>query len=147
MFFPVFPTLGVQNLFFPGRYLPVYTAVKTGYCPKPSNPACVTHYWNILVVICGISGSFLTLVSVTTVSYCIFLRAYRDMYRSLCIGGIPVCWCIVSALADSFQHSSMFMSRFLLKSDGDTPQNMHFNVLYRLCASFIMFIAKITFGQ
>ena len=25
-----------------------------------------------------------------TVSYGIFLRAYRDMYRSLCIGGIPV---------------------------------------------------------
>ena len=25
-----------------------------------------------------------------TVSYRIFLRAYRDMYRSLCIGGIPV---------------------------------------------------------
>ena len=23
LFFPVFPTLGVQNLFFPGRYLPV----------------------------------------------------------------------------------------------------------------------------
>ena len=39
VFFPVFPTLGVQNLFFPGRYLPVNTAVKTGYCPKPSNPA------------------------------------------------------------------------------------------------------------
>ena len=38
MFFPVFPTLGVQNLFFPGRYLPVNTAVKTGYRPKPSNP-------------------------------------------------------------------------------------------------------------
>ena len=38
MFFPVFPTLGVQNLFFPGRYLPVSTAVKTRYRPKPSNP-------------------------------------------------------------------------------------------------------------
>ena len=38
MFFPVFPTLGVQNLFFPGRYLPVNTTVKTGYRPKPSNP-------------------------------------------------------------------------------------------------------------
>ena len=40
VFFPVFPTLGVQNLFFPGRYLPVNTctAVKTGYRPKPSNP-------------------------------------------------------------------------------------------------------------
>ena len=41
MFFPVFPTLGVQNLFFPGRYLPVNTTVKTGYRPKPSNPAHV----------------------------------------------------------------------------------------------------------
>ena len=25
-----------------------------------------------------------------TVSYRIFLRAYRDIYRSLCIGGIPL---------------------------------------------------------
>ena len=33
-----------------------------------------------------------------TVSYGIFLRAYRDMYRGLCIGGIQVCRCIVSAL-------------------------------------------------
>ena len=39
VFFPVFPTLGVQNLFFPGRYLPVNTMVKTGYRPKPPNPA------------------------------------------------------------------------------------------------------------
>ena len=30
VFFPVFPTLGVQNLFFPGQYLPVNTTVKTG---------------------------------------------------------------------------------------------------------------------
>ena len=34
----VFPTLGDQNLFFPGQYLPVITTVKTGYRPKPSNP-------------------------------------------------------------------------------------------------------------
>ena len=33
-----------------------------------------------------------------TVSYRIFLRAYSDMYRSLCIGSILVCRCIVSAL-------------------------------------------------
>ena len=39
VFFPVFPSLSVQNLFFPGRYLPVNTTVKTGYRPKPSNPA------------------------------------------------------------------------------------------------------------
>ena len=38
VFFPVFPTLSVQNLFFPGRYLPINTPVKTGYRPKPSNP-------------------------------------------------------------------------------------------------------------
>ena len=25
-----------------------------------------------------------------TISYRIFLRVYRDMYRSLCIGGVPV---------------------------------------------------------
>ena len=35
---------------------------------------------------------------ICTVSYRIVLRAYRDMYRSLCIGDIPVCQCIVSAL-------------------------------------------------
>ena len=33
-----------------------------------------------------------------TVLYRIFLRAYRNMCRSLCIGGIRVCRCIVSAL-------------------------------------------------
>ena len=42
VFFPVFPTLGVQNLFFPGRYLPVNTMVKTGYRPKPPNPGVGT---------------------------------------------------------------------------------------------------------
>ena len=36
-----------------------------------------------------------------TVSYRIFLRAYRDIYRSLCIGSIPVCRCIVSALPNT----------------------------------------------
>ena len=35
---------------------------------------------------------------ICTVSYRIVLRAYHDMYRSLCIGDIPVCRCIVSAL-------------------------------------------------
>ena len=50
VFFPVFPTLGVQNLFFPGRYLPVNTAVKTGYCPKPSNPVSnARHIYNYTV--------------------------------------------------------------------------------------------------
>ena len=48
VFFPVFPTLGVQNLFFPGQYLPVNTTVKTGYRPKPSNPVCV-HVYVIVV--------------------------------------------------------------------------------------------------
>ena len=43
MFFPVFPTLGVQNLFFQGLYLPVNTTVKNGYRPKPSNPAGWRH--------------------------------------------------------------------------------------------------------
>ena len=38
VFFPVFPTLGVQNLFFPGQYLPVNTMVKTGYRPKTLQP-------------------------------------------------------------------------------------------------------------
>ena len=55
-------------------------------------------YWNILLVICGISCSFLTLARVTSVQYRTVLGAYRDMYRSLCIGDIPMCWCIVSAL-------------------------------------------------
>ena len=36
------------------------------------------------------------------------------------------------------------MSIFLLKSDGDTLQNIHFVVVYKLCA---LFIVKITFGQ
>ena len=35
---------------------------------------------------------------ICTVSYRIVLRAYRDTYLSLCIGDIPVCRCIVSAL-------------------------------------------------
>ena len=33
-----------------------------------------------------------------TVLYRIFLRAYRDMYCSLCVGGKQMCQCIVSAL-------------------------------------------------
>ena len=33
-----------------------------------------------------------------------------------------------SCIADWCQHSSMFMSIFLLKSNGDTKQNKHFNV-------------------
>ena len=35
VFFPVFPTLGVQNLFFPGRLLPVNTTVKPGTVQNP----------------------------------------------------------------------------------------------------------------
>ena len=35
---------------------------------------------------------------ICTVWYRIVLGAYRDTYRSLCIGDIPVCRCIVSAL-------------------------------------------------
>ena len=38
---------------------------------------------------------------ICTVSYRIVLRAYRDMYHSLCIGDTPVCRCIVSALVTS----------------------------------------------
>ena len=37
-----------------------------------------------------------------------------------------------------------FMSIFLLKSNSDTRQNIHFNVLNKLCASFIV---KTTFGK
>ena len=37
-----------------------------------------------------------------------------------------------------------FMSIFLFKSNCDAPQNIHFNVLNKLCVSFI---AKITFGM
>ena len=44
-----------------------------------------------------------------TVSYIIFLRAYRDMYRSPCISGTPVCWCIVSALKIAVLESMMIM--------------------------------------
>ena len=58
-----------------------------------------SFYWNILIVFCGILSLFLTLAFVTFVPYRIVLRAYRDTYRSLCIGNIPVCRCIVSALS------------------------------------------------
>ena len=46
VFFPVFPTSSVQNLFFPGWYLPVNTTVKTKYRPKPSNPGRVSLHWD-----------------------------------------------------------------------------------------------------
>ena len=42
----------------------------------------------------------------STVSYRIFIRAYRNMYRSLCIDGIPVCRCIVSSLVPCLLISS-----------------------------------------
>ena len=44
VFFPVFLTMGVQNLFFQGCFLPVNTMVKNGYHLKPSNP--VQTFWN-----------------------------------------------------------------------------------------------------
>ena len=37
-----------------------------------------------------------------TVSYRIFLGAYRNTYHSLFIGGIPVCRCIISALVSTW---------------------------------------------
>ena len=43
---------------------------------------------------------------ICTVSYRIVLRAYRDTYRSLCIGDIPVCRCIVSALMLTTSHDA-----------------------------------------
>ena len=42
--------------------------------------------------------SYFGMCYICTVSYLIVLRAYCDTYRSLCIGDIPVCRCIVSAL-------------------------------------------------
>ena len=54
-------------------------------------------YWNILVVICGISCSFLTLVSVTTVPYCIVSSSERI---AICtVASVSAVYrCIVSAL-------------------------------------------------
>ena len=49
-----------------------------------------------------------------TVSYRIFLSAYHDMYHSLCIAGIPVCRCIVSALVESISMSQSPLSKYLL---------------------------------
>ena len=67
--------------------------------PQSFQMQCVCDEFTCVIgIYCGISYSLLTLVCVTTVPYRIFLRAYRDMYRSLCTGGIPVCRCIVSAL-------------------------------------------------
>ena len=42
---------------------------------------------------------------ICTVSYHIALRVYHDMYHSLCIGDIPVCRCIVSALVNTSYRS------------------------------------------
>ena len=46
---------------------------------------------------------------ICTVSCRIVLRAYSDTYRSLCIGDIPVCWCIVSALMPEKLHCSIWL--------------------------------------
>ena len=43
---------------------------------------------------------------ICTASYRIILRAYHDTYRSLCIGDIPVCRCIVSALMLTTSHDA-----------------------------------------
>ena len=76
-----------------------------------------SFYWNILIVFCGISCLFLTSACVTSVSYRIVLRAYRDMYHSLCIGDILVCQCIVSALVSHVLIESSGHKRLLEITD------------------------------
>ena len=76
--------------------------------------------WNILIVICDISCSFLTLACVTSVPYRIVSSLERmaihtvafvsAIYCSLCIGDIPVCRCIVSALSVRHTFFTMFPS-------------------------------------
>ena len=53
-------------------------------------------YWLFLWYLVFVSN--FGMCYICTVSYRIVLRAYRDTYRSLCMGDIPVCRCIVSAL-------------------------------------------------
>ena len=66
--------------------------------------------------------------------YTIFDQEYTDLI--CCETGV--------ALQIHASTPRCFMSIFLFKADGDTQQNIHFNVLNKLCASFI---AKITFGK
>ena len=82
-------------------------------------PRCSVFFMNLLVLL-EYTGCYLRyLVFVSnfgmcyncTVSYHIFPRAYRDMYRSLCIAGIPVCRCIVSALYFTNDYSCRIYSR------------------------------------
>ena len=47
---------------------------------------------------------------ICTISYRIVLRTYGDTYCSLCIGDIPVCRCIVSALSVRHTFFTMFPS-------------------------------------
>ena len=53
-------------------------------------------YW-LLSVISRVCFNF-GMCYICTILYRIVLGAYRDTYHSLCIGDIPVCRCIVSAL-------------------------------------------------
>ena len=50
---------------------------------------------------------------ICTLSYHIILRAYRDTYRGFCIGNIPVCRCIVSALHPEMKSSGLRSSNEL----------------------------------
>ena len=120
--------------FFPGKQWLVIPACDQKHCTPPTTTACpvIVHsgynnggllgvsrcslfvmnslilleytdcyLWYLVCKLC----SFLILACVTSVPYRIVLRAYRDTYRSLCIGDIPVCRCIVSALLMGKCHS------------------------------------------
>ena len=71
---------------------------------------------------------------ICTVSYRIVLRAYRDMNRSLCIGDIPVCRCIVSALLVSTMPSHYNMANVLL---GENCPGDNGTLLAYSCGVFI----------
>ena len=111
--------------FLPGKQRLVITACDQKHCTPPTTTACAVMMhsgynnggllgvsrcsvfvmnWLILLEYTDCFLWYLVFVSnfgmcyICTVSYGIVLRAYRDTYRSLCIGDIPVCRCIVSAL-------------------------------------------------
>ena len=68
----------------------------------------------ITIVVWGLGITLPIWCGLCTVSYHIFLRVYHDMYLSLCIGGILVCQCIISALMISvdFVNTDIFCSFF-----------------------------------
>ena len=74
------------------------------------------YLWNLMFV------SNFGMCYICTVSYRIVLRAYCDKYRSLCIGDIPMCRCIViRTLHDcpSEMNENLLISNSKLMNDSD----------------------------